>query len=280
MQTPKLSLVICALALVSTLTIRAADNATQAAARAALAQKLFEIEAQTPTNPPAAAKPMAKAVAAPSVAAEPVLNPISSDAKAKAKAQAKANKLAAQMKAKADADQAAANRKAQKAAAEMAAATKAPVKAQAKAVAPAAVKIEPAGVAKVQPAPHVMTAAKGDNPTQAAARAALAQKLFETSQTQSGWEAASPKPVVKTKPPAAQTQKPKPVIKPVATMKSAPAKPAVAPANSGFAPLVAPASPWPTTKQEKLKVLLAKYQADQITPAEYFNQRAAILAEP
>jgi hypothetical protein len=34
------------------------------------------------------------------------------------------------------------------------------------------------------------------------------------------------------------------------------------------------------TKEEQLQELLGKYKADQISPEEYFKQRAAILAEP
>jgi hypothetical protein len=44
--------------------------------------------------------------------------------------------------------------------------------------------------------------------------------------------------------------------------------------------IVAPALPIGAAKAERLKALLGKYQADQITPAEYHQQRAAILAEP
>jgi membrane protein involved in colicin uptake len=44
--------------------------------------------------------------------------------------------------------------------------------------------------------------------------------------------------------------------------------------------IVAPAVPISAAKAERLKVLLGKYQADQITPTEYHQQRAAILAEP
>jgi colicin import membrane protein len=296
MQTPKLSLVICALALVSTLTIRAADNAAQAAARTALAAKLFEVGSQTPTNPPAAEaktvapKVVTPVVVAPAVADEPVLKPISAEAKAKAKAQAKADKLAAQAKAKAEAKQAAADKKAQKEAAKLAAAKKsadeAAAKMTSKTVAPASVKMEPAPVAKVQPAPKVMAAANGDNPAQAAARAALAQKLFETSQTQSGWEASSkttPKIAVKEAKPVAKSEpkpnaKPKPA--PSSLVKLDAPKASYTSSEPELKKFDAPASPLPASKQQKLQALLAKYKADQIAPAEYFTQRSAILNEP
>lgn len=44
--------------------------------------------------------------------------------------------------------------------------------------------------------------------------------------------------------------------------------------------IVAPALPIGAAKAERLKALLTKYQTDQITPSEYHQQRAAILAEP
>ena len=34
------------------------------------------------------------------------------------------------------------------------------------------------------------------------------------------------------------------------------------------------------SKQEKLQALLKKYQADELTPEQYQQQRAKILAEP
>lgn len=47
--------------------------------------------------------------------------------------------------------------------------------------------------------------------------------------------------------------------------------------SDGYAPIVAPASPLATGKQQKLLDLLAKYKADQITPEQYHRQRAAII---
>jgi hypothetical protein len=47
-----------------------------------------------------------------------------------------------------------------------------------------------------------------------------------------------------------------------------------------FPPLQAPPPAVPAAKQQRLDDLLAKYRADQITPEEYHQQRAGILAEP
>jgi hypothetical protein len=48
----------------------------------------------------------------------------------------------------------------------------------------------------------------------------------------------------------------------------------------GLKPIEAPSLPISADKQARLQALLAKYKADQITPEEYFKQREAILAEP
>jgi hypothetical protein len=48
----------------------------------------------------------------------------------------------------------------------------------------------------------------------------------------------------------------------------------------GMKPIAAPALPISASKDARLQALLQKYEADQITPEEYHQQRAAILAEP
>lgn len=45
-------------------------------------------------------------------------------------------------------------------------------------------------------------------------------------------------------------------------------------------PLAAPATGLSAAKQQKLDQLLQLYRSDQITPQEYHEQRAKILAEP
>jgi hypothetical protein len=47
-----------------------------------------------------------------------------------------------------------------------------------------------------------------------------------------------------------------------------------------FPPLQPPPPAVPASKQQRLDDLLAKYRADQITPEQYHQQRATILAEP
>jgi hypothetical protein len=48
----------------------------------------------------------------------------------------------------------------------------------------------------------------------------------------------------------------------------------------GLKPIEAPLLPVSATQQAQLQALLAKYKANQITPEEYHNQRAEILAQP
>jgi hypothetical protein len=48
----------------------------------------------------------------------------------------------------------------------------------------------------------------------------------------------------------------------------------------GLKPVEAPPLPVSAKTEAKLKALLARYMADQISPSEYQKERAAILAEP
>ena len=48
----------------------------------------------------------------------------------------------------------------------------------------------------------------------------------------------------------------------------------------GLKPIESPLLPITAAKEAQLQALLAKYKADQITPVEYHNQRAEILAQP
>jgi hypothetical protein len=47
-----------------------------------------------------------------------------------------------------------------------------------------------------------------------------------------------------------------------------------------FPPIQAPPLGISAEKQQRLQDLLQKYRADQITPEQYHEQRAKILAEP
>jgi len=254
MQISKISLLFCALALGTGAAVRAADTPAQAAARAALEEKLKELDAQTP--PPAAVE---KAPAPKDVALKPV-----------------ASETGTVDKAKQDAEQAAAELKAKKAAEKQAAELKAKQAAEAKKAEAAAAKAQASAKPVVeQPAPVVtpvvsLPAATADNEAQAKAREALAKELSQL-----------PPPVEVAAEPA------KPVAsertKPVKPVVAEPAKPAVVnyPGKDlGMKPIAAPALPINATKEEKLQALLAKYKADQLSPEEYHKQRAEILTEP
>jgi hypothetical protein len=45
-------------------------------------------------------------------------------------------------------------------------------------------------------------------------------------------------------------------------------------------PIESPLLPISAAKEAQLQALLAKYKADQISPEEYHNRRAEILAQP
>jgi hypothetical protein len=51
-------------------------------------------------------------------------------------------------------------------------------------------------------------------------------------------------------------------------------------ADLGFQPIPAPPVPLSAGKADRLAALLGKYKLDQVSPEEYHQQRAAILAEP
>lgn len=104
------------------------------------------------------------------------------------------------------------------------------------------------------------------------------------------------KPAKVAKPAPVKAAKPAPAAKPVkaakpatkSVIKATPIQPAQSP-KAAAAPSKAPAAKEipapvvrkePTTKAEKLTDLLDQYKADKITPKQYQERRAKILAEP
>ena len=59
-----------------------------------------------------------------------------------------------------------------------------------------------------------------------------------------------------------------------------PSKPSSVKGAQAFPSIEGPAPAVSTDKEQRLQELLRKYQADQITPGEYHQQRAKILAGP
>jgi hypothetical protein len=53
-----------------------------------------------------------------------------------------------------------------------------------------------------------------------------------------------------------------------------------APGAGAFTPLPRVESPWTADKQQKLQDLLRRYQADELTPEQYHQERGKILAAP
>ena len=92
----------------------------------------------------------------------------------------------------------------------------------------------------------------------AAAKAKAAEERLAKVEAEDARKKAKPKKV-----------KPEPAEK-TASVKGAPA----------FTPMEPPASPVSSDKATRLAELLRKYKADEITPEEYHQQRAKILAEP
>jgi hypothetical protein len=161
-----------------------------------------------------------------------------------------------------------------------------------------------------------VTVRADDNPAQAAARIALAKQLFElnaatnNAASMAAPDAAAPassKAKTKAKPQASATAasqspatNPAPAVvsspesqkaaaekaalampaTPVPSQAGPTADAALAGSDLGMKPIAAPALPISATKADRLQALLARYKADQITPEEYHQQRAAILAEP
>jgi len=100
-----------------------------------------------------------------------------------------------------------------------------------------------------------------DSDAQAKARAALVEQLNQ------------PEPVVVTPAPAPVAAAPTtPTPSPVAAASPTPASSPVV-----TTPALTPAQNVALTKEMRLKELLMKYQADEITPAEYHTKRAAIV---
>jgi hypothetical protein len=214
MRFPKPFGILCATALcASILPVRADDNPAQAAARAAVLQKMQEQDAAGTNVAPAATPPSAPVVVAPVI----------------------------------------------------------PVPAQPVVVQPVTTVPAPAPDATMNP-----TASSTDNAAQAAARAAVLQKMQE--QDAAGINAApadatSSAPVVAAPVTTVSvvTTNPTPAPAPVAAPTVA------APSTPVYRPIIAPSLPISADQQARLQALDAKYSANQITPLDYFTQREAIM---
>ena len=273
MQISKLSVTVCAAVLCGTLAgLHAADETpAQAAAIAGLRQKIQQADGTATPTTPAPIVVDGKGLVSPRDAAADA-----AQAKAIAEVQEKAKQQAFALEQK----QAELTEK------------------QAKAAAEAAAKAE-AARAKALAAEQARQAAEAKAAAQAeAARVAAAQKQAarEAAQAKLAADAAAKK-IALANAAAQKAAAEKVAAEKLAAEKAAQAqaqaaadkaKAAQAAADAvyfpgkelGFKPIQTPALPISADKQAKLDALLAKYQADKVSPEEYHKQRADILAQP
>jgi hypothetical protein len=153
---------------------------------------------------------------------------------------------------------------------------------------PTAVRPAPTVVKQNTPPAVAQPSPKADSVAMEKAREATRQKMLEL-QAQEPPEPVTPAPVVTTPQPITR-----PGLAPAPTFRSRPEtpsnvtkiepKPQKAPKKvvsnrpPSFKNPEGPASPFSTDKQQQLSDLLRKYQADEITPEQYHQERAKILA--
>jgi hypothetical protein len=168
---------------------------------------------------------------------------------------------------------------------------------------PTAVRPAPTVVKQNTPPAVAQPAPKADSVAMEKAREATRQKMLEL-QAQEPPEPVTPAPVVATPQPITRPGlAPAPTFRPRAETPSNVSKieprprPGAEPAQAAVKPKPqkvakkdisnrppsfknpeGPASPFSTDKQQQLSELLRKYQADEITPEQYHQERAKILA--
>lgn len=130
--------------------------------------------------------------------------------------------------------------------------------------------VTPSGVAQEPPATPV-----ADTTGQAAAKAALDEKMRQLDAEQAATNGAAT-PVIATTTPAVTA----PVQAPVVATPPAQASANYPGKELGLPPIDVPPPPVSAEKETQLQALLARYMADQVSPEEYQRQRAAILAAP
>jgi hypothetical protein len=298
MQISRHLLLTCAVAACLTPTlVHAADNEAQIRARQALEEKMNQMPAVTaPTNPPPmASKPKAAVVkpAPPVVTVTPNSTTVESQPASSATIHAAtpSNDEATQQKLEEALRQAASQPT-------PAVQQPAPVVQQ-----PAPVGPKPAMV-ESQPAqstPSYIATPSNDDATNQKLQQALRQKMDQTPAETMTPTVATQKP---TKPAPTANYAPQPMTTPAPVANYAPVPttssshpnlpeqptPQATPITSKNQPptppsfnlpaLQGPATGLSSAKEQKLNELLNQYRADQITPQQYHEQRAKILAEP
>ncbi len=268
MRIPKFLLAVCAATVcASFVSVRAGDNPAQAAARAAVEQKMRELDAQSsqtniapavPQNetPPAQPAPSAGVEQTPAAVSTP---PAETNDESQAAAQAALEAKMRELNIEAEG---------QKQGAPILVNSSGAVTMEMPTNEPAPTMVPPATSAPVQEQAAKMPPAKSSGlfqpaspsisiaEAQSAANAALQQKMAELNQGQT-------------------TQ-----FQPVPAAPPESSKPTYSGKASAFEPMVAPPLPISPDKQAQLQALNAKYMANEISPEDYFKQREEILSKP
>ena len=261
----------------SFISVRADDTPVQAAARAALEQKLNELDTTQTQAPPVLVTPSGAVVVQPDKSATNVTRTVPAKTVTSPTAPAKTTS-----------------------------ATKAvPAASRTTPAAPVAPepKNPPAEVTPATPPPAETKPAPMMTPVEPTAAATITSET-NAAPAASGTPPATPVATMPTEvtpatPPPTETKPAPPAITPAAgTVLQSPVRPATIKVKPGvmsatnqinaiytgkelgLKPIESPLLPISAAQQAQLQALLAKYKANQITPEEYHNQRAEILAQP
>ena len=261
----------------SFISVRADDTPVQAAARAALEQKLNELDTTQTQAPPVLVTPSGAVVVQPDKSATNVTRTVPAKTVTSPTAPAKTTS-----------------------------ATKAvPAASRTTPAAPVAPepKNPPAEVTPATPPPAETKPAPMMTPVEPTAAATITSET-NAAPAASGTTPATPVATMPTEvtpatPPPTETKPAPPAITPAAgTVLQSPVRPATIKVKPGvmsatnqinaiytgkelgLKPIESPLLPISAAQQAQLQALLAKYKANQITPEEYHNQRAEILAQP
>ena len=261
----------------SFISVRADDTPVQAAARAALEQKLNELDTTQTQAPPVLVTPSGAVVVQPDKSATNVTRTVPAKTVTSPTAPAKTTS-----------------------------ATKAvPAASRTTPAAPVAPepKNPPAEVTPATPPPAETKPAPMMTPVEPTAAATITSET-NAAPAASGTTPAAPVATMPTEvtpatPPPTETKPAPPAITPAAgTVLQSPVRPATIKVKPGvmsatnqinaiytgkelgLKPIESPLLPISAAQQAQLQALLEKYKANQITPEEYHNQRAEILAQP
>jgi len=286
MQISKSLLVVFAAACVIPLAVRGRDTEAQKKAREALEKKMSELgvpAAQPVTQPPPAAPKAPKAPPPPAPAPAPApVSPAPPAAQPVAAAVPPPPLITAPA---ADPESIAKARAALRQKLDELNAPAAPSPAPVVPAAPVPPVVPPAAQAPlpppvVAPPPAALVAPSSDPELIAKAREALHKKIQELDAAETlavapAGPAADPAEIAKAREAMRQTLQELPPSLGDEQLTSLEEKPAKSALN--FPPLVGPALPISSEKQQRLTVLLQRYKIDLITPEQYQSERAKIL---